>query len=407
MSGPIQSVFTVRGHLIDTGLLTEVLDAIPASGASYEIALFEVGKESEDESEARINVTSPDLEIYHRVRDDLMSLGVSEEGEAPVAIAAVTQTGVAPEGFYSTTNLATEFRLEKAGAWLTVGGQRMDATIVVDKGAGRCVKLRDLAVGEQVVTGMDGIRLKPARKRTQKTSRFTFMSGGVSSERRLGAQMDEIVDAWKSTREAGRKVILVPGPVVVHVGAAEKLAAVIRAGQVDGVLSGNALAVHDCEAAFFGTSLGVRLEDGKPAVHGHMNHMRAINRIRGAGSLPNAVKSGLLKTGAMHALVETNTPYSLVGSIRDDGPLPDTEMDLLAGQAAYAKILEGAGLVVILASMLHGIGVGNMVPAEVMTVCVDIHPAVVAKLADRGSAQSKGIVTDVGAFLDHLQRRLA
>jgi len=215
-----------------------------------------------------------------------------------------------------------------------------------------------------------------------------------------------VVAAWKQVRAEGRKVILVAGPVCVHVGAGPTLAAILRAGHVDGLLSGNALAVHDCEAAMFGSSLGVELKSGLSAVHGHMHHMRAINRIRRAGSLRAAVEKKVLTGGVMHAAISANVPFCLAGSIRDDGPLPDTMMDLIAAQARYAEILEGAGLVVILGSMLHGIGVGNMIPAEVLTVCVDIHPAVVQKLSDRGSAQSQGIVTDVGAFLGALAEGL-
>jgi lysine-ketoglutarate reductase/saccharopine dehydrogenase-like protein (TIGR00300 family) len=218
--------------------------------------------------------------------------------------------------------------------------------------------------------------------------------------------VEEVVRVWRQVREEGRKVILVAGPVVVHVGAAPVLASLLAAGAVDGLLSGNALAVHDCEADMFGTSLGVDLRTGQAMVHGHMHHMRAINRIRAAGSIQQAVEQGVLKSGVMHACVRAKVPFCLAGSIRDDGPLPDTEMDLIRAQEKYARILKGAGLVVILGSMLHGIGVGNMVPAEVMTVCVDIHPAVVAKLSDRGSAQSQGIVTDVGAFLQALTEQL-
>jgi lysine-ketoglutarate reductase/saccharopine dehydrogenase-like protein (TIGR00300 family) len=228
------------------------------------------------------------------------------------------------------------------------------------------------------------------------------MQGGASSERRLAAQVEDVARVWRQVRADGRKVVLVAGPVVVHVGAAAVLAAILRARLVDALLSGNALAVHDCEAAMFGTSLGIDLQTGAAAVHGHMHHMRAINAIRRAGSLQAAVEQGLLASGVMHACIAAAVPFCLAGSIRDDGPLPDTEMDLIAAQERYAALLQDAGLVVILGSMLHGIGVGNMIPAEVMTVCVDIHPAVVQKLGDRGSGQSQGIVTDVGAFLTTL-----
>ena len=258
--------------------------------------------------------------------------------------------------------------------------------------------------GSSLALPVFGLRLIPLASCNRASS--VFMQGGVSSERRLAAQVEAIADEWRRVRAAGRRVVLVAGPVVVHVGAAPTLAAMLSAGVVDGLLSGNALAVHDIEAALFGTSLGVELATGRPAIHGHMHHMRAINAIRRAGGIAAAVDSGLLRTGVMHACVRAGVPFCLAGSIRDDGPLPDTEMDLLAAQSAYAEIVGNAGLVVILASMLHGIGTGNMIPADVTTVCVDIHPAVVSKLSDRGSAQSRGIVTDVGAFLSAVAEQL-
>jgi lysine-ketoglutarate reductase/saccharopine dehydrogenase-like protein (TIGR00300 family) len=335
-----------------------------------------------------------------------MSLGLSETETQDAVLATVDMDGVAPEGFYSSTNLSTEARID--GEWLPVAGQRMDATLVFEDGGFFCVKLRDLKKGQRVVVGYAGIRVTPhtTRKLQQEGGRFGFMQGGASSERQLTAQVAEVVREWKRVREEGKKVVLVAGPVVVHVGAVPALAAILRAGLVDGLLSGNALAVHDIEAALYGTSLGIEVASGRSAVHGHMHHMRAMNTIRRAGSIENAVRTGVLKQGVMHACIEAKVPYCLAGSIRDDGPLPDTEMDLIQAQEDYARIVENAGLVVILSSMLHGIGTGNMIPADVMTVCVDIHPAVVSKLSDRGSAQSQGIVTDVGAFLDVLAQQL-
>lgn len=404
MQTPIVASFVAKGHLIDSGLLSDAMEAVHASGAEYEIVRLEVGRRRTDDSELEMQVTAPDQASFDRLRADLMSLGLSELDTEDAAWGEVDRDGTAPEGFYSTTNLHTEVRM--AGRWVPVTRQRMDATIVDDGGVLACVKLRDLQKGMRCVVGFEGIRVTPHTTRKLQEGKFGFMQGGVSSERRLAAQVDEVVAAWQRLREQGRKVVLVAGPVVVHVGAAPVLAAILRAGLVDGLLSGNALAVHDVEVALFGTSLGIELATGRPAVHGHMHHMRAINAIRRAGSIPNAVAQGVLTSGVMHAAVQANVPYCLAGSIRDDGPLPDTEMDLIAAQAGYARILEDAGLVVILSSMLHGIGTGNMIPADVLTVCVDIHPAVVSKLSDRGSAQSQGVVTDVGAFLVALARGL-
>lgn len=406
MSKHVVANFQARGHLIDSGLMSDALEAVQAAGASYRIVQLDVGKQRNDETFLVLEVSAPDRKSFDRVRADLMSLGLSETDTQDAVWAAVDIDGTAPEGFYSTTNLATEVRV--AGQWLQVQQQRMDATIVDDGGGGapRCVKLRDLRIGQRIVVGFAGIRITPYTTRKLQDGKFGFMQGGVSSERRLAAQVEEVVAEWKRVRAEGRKVILVAGPVVVHVGAAPTLAAILRAGLVDGLLSGNALAVHDIEVALFGTSLGIELQKGRPAVHGHMHHMRAINTIRRAGSIPAAVQKKVLKSGIMHACVQAKVPYCLAGSIRDDGPLPDTQMDLIEAQAGYAKIVENAGLVIILSSMLHGIGTGNMIPADVLTVCVDIHPAVVSKLSDRGSAQSQGIVTDVGAFLTVLAEQL-
>lgn len=401
---PIVAVFQVRGHLIDSGLLSDALEAVQAAGSTYRVARLEIGTHRTDESQLELEVTAPDAKTFERLRADLMSLGLSETDTQDAVLGVVDRDGTAPEDFYSSTNLSTEVRL--AGEWTPVAQQRMDAALVVDQGTVRCVKLRDLQKGQQVVVGYTGIRVTPHTTRKLQEGKFGFMQGGASSERRLAAQVAEVVREWQRVRAEGKKVILVAGPVVVHVGAAPVLAAILEAGHVDGLLSGNALAVHDVEVAWYGTSLGIELANGRPAVHGHMHHMRAINRVRRAGSLAAAVKSGALKSGIMHACIKAKVPFCLAGSIRDDGPLPDTQMDLIAAQGAYAEILENAGLVVILSSMLHGIGTGNMIPAEVMTVCVDIHPAVVSKLSDRGSAQSQGIVTDVGAFLAQLAEQL-
>ncbi len=377
--------------------MSDALEAVQAAGATYRVLRLDIGKHRLDESELELEVTAPDGTCFERVRADLMSLGLSETETQDAVFAAVEQDGVAPDGFYSSTNLSTEVRI--GGEWVPVASQRMDATLVLEDGNVRCVKLRDLKKGQRLVTGYAGIRVTPHTSRKLQEGKFGFMQGGASSERRLAAQVEEVVREWRRVRSEGKKVVLVAGPVVVHVGAAPTLAAILRAGLVDGLLSGNALAVHDIEVALYGTSLGIELANGRPAVHGHMHHMRAINTIRRAGSIPNAVQKGILKSGVMHACVKAKVPFSLAGSIRDDGPLPDTEMDLIKAQESYAKILENAGLVIILSSMLHGIGTGNMIAADVLTVCVDIHPAVVSKLSDRGSAQSQGIVTDVGAFL--------
>jgi lysine-ketoglutarate reductase/saccharopine dehydrogenase-like protein (TIGR00300 family) len=315
------ATFSAKGHLIDSGLLSDALEAVQGAGAGYKVLRLDIGTNRTDESQLLLQVEAPNKACFERVRADLMSLGLSETDTQDAEFAVVDLDGTAPEGFYSSTNLATEVRI--GGHWIPVQYQRMDATLVRDdEGTVRCVKLRDLRKGQRLVVGYNGIRVTPFTTRKLQEGKFAFMQGGASSERRLPAQVAEVVQEWRRVRGEGRKVILVAGPVVVHVGAAPTLAAILRAGMVDGLLSGNALAVHDVEAALFGTSLGIELASGRAAVHGHMHHMRAINTVRRCGSLAAAVERGVLKTGVMHAAIRAGVPFCLAGSIRDDGPLP-------------------------------------------------------------------------------------
>ena len=359
-----------------------------------------------------IRLTGSDLQV--RIRADtessgqslvsnLLPLGFEVREQLPVTWQSAPSAGVAPEGFYSTTHHDTEVLND--GQWQQLRCQRMDGCITLREKLPTCTQLRDLIEGEPVVVGMDGVRLVTG-ERHQNAHPFTFMSNDVSSERRVDVHARAVADLARKARQAGKKVVWVPGPVIVHTGACSALAQLAAEGWVDVVLSGNALAVHDIEADLLGTSLGVSVKDGQVVEHGHSHHMRAINRICAEGSIEAAVESGVLTGGLMHALVKHKIPYVLAGSIRDDGPLPETEMDLIAAQEQYAEHLKDAGLVIVLATMLHGIGVGNMLPGSVPLVCVDIHPAVATKLADRGSSHALGIITDVGLFVRLLREQL-
>jgi lysine-ketoglutarate reductase/saccharopine dehydrogenase-like protein (TIGR00300 family) len=395
---------SASGHLVDSGLLGEALDIVTGAGGRYEVLRFTIGRTVDESSDLLLDVTCEDADAFDEILANLGTLGFSAPDEVDAVTATVSADGVAPEGFYSTTNLATKVRVE--GQWQLVRDQRMDATVVLSDGPPRCVKLRDLRAGMQAVVGRAGVAVTPDTRRRE-SSDFAFMSGEVSSERRVDDQARHLASLWQDTKAAGKKVVIVAGPVVVHSGQSASMAGLIARGWVDAVLAGNALAVHDVEAAILGTSLGVCQKTGRPVSHGHMHHMRAINMVREHGDLSGAVAEGALTSGVMHALVEHDVPFCLAGSIRDDGPLPDTEMDLIAAQARYAELLEGAGLVVVLGTMLHGIGVGNMLPAAVTLVCVDINPAVATKLADRGSSHTTPIVTDVGLFLSVLAGHLS
>ena len=320
----------------------------------------------------------------------------------------VTLAGVAPDDFYVTTIYPTEVRINNN--WVRVQNQRMDGAIVVsaDGTEAKCRILRDIAVGDRVVVGVEGIRTNrklDAREQNNKQE-FSFMGAGVSSERRVELVVEQIAWELRQIRDRGGKVIITAGPVVIHTGGAKHLSRLIRNGYVQALLGGNAIAVHDIEQALMGTSLGVDMQRGIPVRGGHRHHLKVINTIRRCGSIAEAVKQGVLTKGVMYECVKNNVPFSLAGSIRDDGPLPDTHMDLIKAQTEYSKLIEGAEMILMLSTMLHSIGVGNMTPAGVKMVCVDINPAVVTKLSDRGSVESIGVVTDVGLFLSLLVQQL-
>jgi lysine-ketoglutarate reductase/saccharopine dehydrogenase-like protein (TIGR00300 family) len=322
----------------------------------------------------------------------------------------VEQTGVAPDDFYVSTIYPTEVRIN--GQWVKVENQRMDGAIAITQTPNgilaRCKILRDLEIGEQVVVDVLGIRtIRKTESREQRNSQeFSFMSAGVSSERRVELVVEQVAWELRKIRDAGGKVVVTAGPVVIHTGGGEHLARLIREGYVQALLAGNAIAVHDIEQNIMGTSLGVDMKRGVAVRGGHRHHLKVINTVRRYGSIAKAVEAGAIRGGVMYECVRQNVPFVLAGSIRDDGPLPDTQMDLIKAQEEYAQNLEGAEMILMLSSMLHSIGVGNMTPAGVKMVCVDINPAVVTKLSDRGSIESVGVVTDVGLFLSLLIQQL-
>ncbi len=393
----------LEGHLIDSGLLARCFATVIEGGGSYEVLEFHVGRTKREYSRVHLQVSAGERATQSRIVANLVALGCSVPAPLPVALERVTKDGVAPVHFYASTHHPTEIRV--ADRWIKVRDQRMDGVIVVDGRRARCVLIRGLKKGDRVVCGVEGVRTtQPFQEK--KAESFAFMKSEASSERAVEVKAKEVARLVREAKDRGQKIVFVPGPVVVHTGGADALCNLVRRGWVDAVLSGNALAVHDIERALYGTSLGVDVKRGIPTAEGHMHHLRAINEIRRCGSIEKAVKAGVVKSGVMHALVRAKVPFVLAGSIRDDGPLPDTEMDLLVAQKRYAEQLKGAGIVIVLASMLHGIGVGNMTASQVPIVCVDIHSSVVTKLADRGSAQAIGIVTDVSAFLHRLDVEL-
>jgi lysine-ketoglutarate reductase/saccharopine dehydrogenase-like protein (TIGR00300 family) len=398
-----QEVVEAEGHLIDSHVMEQIFDTVVEFNGRFEVEQFRIGKTNAEASYLRLKVETAQLSDMQQLMSQLLGLGCSPVDTGDAELAEVERDCCAPEDFYSTTNHRTLVRHK--GEWLEAQKQRMDAMVVIAENRAVCRRLRDLKSGDQVVVGMRGIRVVPESKERDRLS-FAFMSNGISSERQVETAVRQTAALMRHTRTAGQKIIVVGGPVVVHTGGARALSALIREGWVQALLAGNALGVHDIEAALLGTSLGVRQSDGRQEEHGHRNHMRAINAIYRAGGIAKAVETGRLTSGVMYECVKARTPFVLAGSLRDDGPLPDTITDMNAAQDAYAEQLRGAGLVLCLGSMLHSIAVGNMLPSWVKIVCVDINPAVATKVSDRGTGQAVGVVTDVGLFLDLLAHEL-
>ncbi len=395
----------ITGHLMDSGILSRVLDDIREYGGDYVINSFDVGHEAQDTSHAVITVSAEDDEALQRLLMRLQTRGVNQvqPGEAEFSVAE--QDGVFPDGFYSSTNLETLVRL--GGRWITVDNPEMDCGLVYDEQTGRVrtVPMSDVRVGMKVLCGASGIKVVvPVLERSEGI--FGFMESDVSSEKPQAVLVRQVADGMREAKAEGKKVLWVGGPGVVHTGAAPAVVAMTHAGFVDVLFAGNALATHDIEAALYGTSLGIDLALGQGVEHGHEHHIRAINTIRKAGSIRAAVEQGVLTGGIMHALVTQGKEYVLVGSVRDDGPLPDVYTDVIEGQQAMRAGLADVGFCLMMATTLHSVATGNILPASIPLVCIDINPATVTKLADRGSSQAKGIVTDVGLFLEQLALEL-
>jgi lysine-ketoglutarate reductase/saccharopine dehydrogenase-like protein (TIGR00300 family) len=400
---PLQERVEAQGHLIDSHIMEQIFDSVVEHGGRFEVEQFSIGRTNSEPSNLRLKIEAPDAESMQRMLSQLLGLGCSMVDSSDAELRTVERDCCAPEDFYSTTNHKTYVRLNNQ--WVEVQNQRMDALIVVARDEAWCRRLRDVRAGDQVVTGMRGIRVTPESKERDRLA-FAFMSNGISSERQVETAVKQTAALIEHARAAGQKIVAVAGPVVVHTGGAAPLSKLIRDGYINALLSGNALGVHDIEAALLGTSLGIRQSDGRQEEHGHRNHMRAINAIYHCGNIRGAVESGRLRSGIMYECVKAGVPFVLAGSLRDDGPLPDAITDMNQAQDAYAEQLKGAGLVLCLGSMLHSIAVGNMLPSWVKIVCVDINPAVATKVSDRGTGQAVGVVTDVGLFLDLLARTL-
>jgi lysine-ketoglutarate reductase/saccharopine dehydrogenase-like protein (TIGR00300 family) len=399
-------VIELTGHIIDSWTLPRAWDIIMDRGGNFVVEEMRVGTSKTEPSYIRLNVEAPDDEALELIISELQQFGAVLLHGNDVQTAIVEQNGVLPSRFYSTTNLPTQVRLK--GQWVNVENVEMDVAIVIDRARNRayCKPMHEVQIDEQVVTGHEGIRVQPFERARERES-FAFMQSTVSSEKAKVLAIHEIARHMKGTRARNGKILFVLGPAVIHTGAGRYISDLIRRGYVQVIFGGNAIITHDIESALFGTSLGVDLRSGEQVEGGHRNHLRAINAIRALGSVEKAIEADLLKEGITYEAVKHDVTMVLAGSIRDDGPMPSVINDMQQAQKAMRQALPGVEMAIIVASMLHAIATGNLLPATVRTVVVDINPAVVTKLADRGSFQAAGLVTDAELFLHELAEALS
>ncbi|MBC8352418.1 MAG: TIGR00300 family protein [Planctomycetes bacterium] len=397
-SHEFQETVELQGHIIDSLILPKVLDAIMIGGGSFQIEDIAVGQTRHDASSARVVVAAPTA----RQLDEILAT-ISDHGASPIAshdcrLVSADLSGAFPEGFYSTTNQRTEVRLNES--WIEVQAQEMDCGIVVDatKNEARCVAMTDVKIGQQLVVGHAGVRVRP-EERSLTSHGFEFMNSAVSTEKPKGVATRQIAEQMQEARSSGQKILIVGGPAIVHTGSVDHMTWLIRNGYVQKLFAGNALATHDIEQAMYGTSLGVHLQSGDIIEAGHEHHLRSINRIRRLGGIQQAVETEQLKSGIMYECVKNDVDFLLAGSIRDDGPLPEVITDALEAQRQMRERVRDVSFCLMIATTLHSIAVGNLLPAWVRVVCVDINPSTVIKLSDRGSWQTVGLVTDVEPFL--------
>jgi lysine-ketoglutarate reductase/saccharopine dehydrogenase-like protein (TIGR00300 family) len=396
----------IKGHLIDSMILTRIFDKIMDLKGNFNVLEFNVGKKKDELSYARLLISGKNKKHLNQLLESVFIEGAQPTKIDGVILKSAPNDMVMPRDFYSTTNNTTQIFLNNE--WIDVENMMMDKCIVVDLRNKRaeCKKIRDVRSGDMIVTGEQGVRILPEERPREGIDIFQFMSSTSSSERPTQQIARKIAMDIYNTKKNGGKIVVTAGPVIVHSGAAESLAKLIRMKYIDGLLTGNALAVHDIENSLFGTSLGMNVKNGTLAIRGHRNHMQAINEIFRAGSIEQMVKKNILKSGIMYECIKNNVQFVLCGSIRDDGPIPGVVTDIIEAQDRYRDILRDTKMVLMLSTMLHSIAVGNMIPARVKVVAVDISQAVVTKLLDRGTTQAIGIVSDIGAFLPMVLNQL-
>lgn len=406
-----QETVCISGHIIDSLLLAKVLDIIGMMGGAFDLEDVRIGKTREDASHARIIIHAPSSALLDDILRAIQPHGAAAEHESDCRTDAAPADGVLPDGFYATTNLPTQVRCQ--GRWIEVQGIEMDLAITLDAGAlaARTVPMGEVRRGQPILVGRNGVRVSPL-ERPKERDVFGFMESQVSTERPHGQVIADVAARMRQLRarqaegRSGSKVLLAGGPAIVHSGGRDPLAWLVEEGFIQVLFCGNALAAHDMEADLYGTSLGYRLTAGHAIPHGHEHHLRTINRIRAIGSIEAAVRSGIVKQGIMAACVRRQVQVVMAGTIRDDGPLPGVITDAMRAQAAMRAAVPDVGLALLVASTLHSVATGNLLPAIVPSVCVDMNPSVPTKLADRGSFQAVGLVMDAASFLGELARTL-
>jgi lysine-ketoglutarate reductase/saccharopine dehydrogenase-like protein (TIGR00300 family) len=395
----------LQGHIIDSGIMTQLFDRVMDMGGNFEILVFEVGKKKTDPSYARLRIAASNKEKLHSILSELHRLGARPLEVKDVHLVPAEGDHNVPKGFYTTTNHPTQ--VKNSGEWITVEPTKMDFLIVVDqkKKTAHSTALARIKKGDLVVVGEQGVNVSyPERPRESST--FEFMHGTVSPERPSETLIAQIAREILEVRKKGGKIAIVGGPAIIHTGADKALAEMIHKGYIDVLFAGNALAAHDIEYNLYGTSLGMDISTGKPVMGGHKHHLYAISEIMRAGSIKAAVDSGVVTGGIMYECVKKKIPFVLAGSIRDDGPLPDVITDVMTAQDEMRRHIAGCSMILMIATLLHSIAVGNYLPSSVKTVCVDINPASLTKLMDRGSMQAIGVVSDAGTFLPLLAKQL-
>jgi lysine-ketoglutarate reductase/saccharopine dehydrogenase-like protein (TIGR00300 family) len=395
----------VEGHIIDSLILPKILDLITAAGGNFQIKQVAIGQTRNDPSYALLSVHAPSEERLQEILNQIADHGATPVVDRDCRLVPADMDGAFPEGFYSTTNQRTEVRIQ--GHWVPVAQQEMDCGLVVapDRRSARCVPMTEIRTGDEIVIGHAGVRVLP-EQRSQPQESFEFMNSAVSTEKPKGVAIRHVAELFRRVRQDGGRTLLVGGPAIIHTGSGEHICRLIRGWFINVLFAGNALATHDIESALFGTSLGVRLDYGDIVEAGHEHHLRAINRIRRIGGIRTAVEQGHLTSGIMYECVKHQVDFMLAGSIRDDGPLPEVVTDVVEAQRVMRQKLQGVTFCLMIATTLHSIAVGNLLPAWVKVICVDINPSTVIKLSDRGSFQTVGLVTDVEPFLRELVNQL-